>query len=317
MNKPSVTVAVPVLEEEAHIEACLTSISAQTYPAVAEILVIDGGSQDRSKELARMFSGVRVIDNPRRRQASALNLALNEAKGQVFVRVDAHCVIAHDYIERCVEALTRVRPAMVGGAISPQATSGFQAAVAVAMRSPLVVGTARFHRPGARPGWVDTVYLGAFLTDTARHAGGYDEEVASNEDAEFAWRMGTNGGVWFDPSIRSEYIPRDGLASLARQFFRYGMGRANTAMRHPSSVSPRQLAAPALMIGLMSPWRGKVAAGYLVLLLAVTGSTRRAPARIARYVPLAAATIHFAWGLGFLFGLVRVLGDRVPPRVCA
>ena len=75
---PTVTVALPVLDEERHLQAALASIAAQTYPFIMEVLVVDGGSSDQTREIARSYAGlpVRVLDNPKRIQAAALNVAL-------------------------------------------------------------------------------------------------------------------------------------------------------------------------------------------------------------------------------------------------
>src|ERR1700677_2997911 len=77
---PGVTVALPVLNEAAHIEGCLQAVMEQTYRRIVEILVIDGGSDDTTREMAARFPGVRVIDNPGRRQSAGLNVALREAR---------------------------------------------------------------------------------------------------------------------------------------------------------------------------------------------------------------------------------------------
>ena len=101
MNGPPVTVAIPVLNEALHIDACLDAVDAQTYGNVIEVLVVDGGSTDATREIvARRGGNVRLVHNPRRIQAAALNVALAEAQGEVFVRVDGHCTIAPDYVER-------------------------------------------------------------------------------------------------------------------------------------------------------------------------------------------------------------------------
>src|SRR5580692_9561803 len=78
---PAVTVALPVLNEATHIAGCLEAVVAQSYPRVVEILVIDGGSDDATREIAAQFPGVRIIDNPGRRQSAGLNVALREAGG--------------------------------------------------------------------------------------------------------------------------------------------------------------------------------------------------------------------------------------------
>jgi succinoglycan biosynthesis protein ExoA len=299
--QPTVTIAVPVLNEEAHLERCLAAIRAQTYAGIVEALVIDGGSDDRTVDIARAGQSVRVLENPRRIQAAALNVALAACSGEVFVRVDGHCEIAPDYVARCVDALETTGAAMVGGGMTPTADGVVQEGIAVAMASRLGAGPARFHNPQGGAAWVDTVYLGAYRTARARAVGGYCEDVGVNEDAEFAIRMRRHGGVWFDPSIRSTYVPRESIPSVCRQFYRYGRSRAATVRRHPDSLSARQLVAPALVASLASPWRRGVLAAYLSVLVswALSGRDRR---RLVSVAVLPA--MHIPWGIGFLRGLV-------------
>jgi glycosyltransferase involved in cell wall biosynthesis len=301
--QPTVTIAIPVLNEAEAIEACLDAVAAQTYDRIVEVLVVDGGSTDDTRAIVADRPGIRLIDNPRRIQAAALNIALAEAKGDVFVRVDGHCQIAPDYVEQCIEALELTGAAMVGGAMTPAAERPFQRGVAAAMSSRLGAGPARFHTGGAS-GRVDTVYLGAFATELGRDVGGYAEDVGVNEDAEFAIRMGARGPVWFDETITSTYMPRSSLRAVGRQFFRYGRSRAATVRKHPRSLAGRQLAAPLLVLGLLSPRRRAVAAGYLAVV--ALGTARKIAEDPAVGVAMAATlpTMHMCWGTGFLRGLV-------------
>jgi succinoglycan biosynthesis protein ExoA len=303
---PTVTVAVPTLNEEAAIRACLEAIAAQSYGQVLEVLVVDGGSSDRTRELAARHVGVRVLDNPLRIQAAALNVALAEAKGHVFVRVDGHCLLAPDYVERCVDALAETGAAMVGGAMTPVGEGWLQRGVAAAMSSPFGAGPAHFHVGGGSR-WTDTVYLGAFGTQLGRDLGGYAEDVGVNEDAELAHRMRAHGGVWFDERIRSTYVPRQTPSAVARQFYRYGRSRAATVRKHPDSLALRQLAAPAFVVALLTPWRRRALAAYaLVVGAAVLSELRREP-RAAPGVMVTLPVMHLPWGVGFLVGLVRPL----------
>jgi glycosyltransferase involved in cell wall biosynthesis len=301
MSTPTVTVVIPTFREEHHIARCLDAVARQTYPNVAEVLVVDGRSDDRTRELA-LAAGATVLDNPLRIQAAGLNVGLDAAKGDVIVRVDGHCVIADDYVERCVEALERTGAAVVGGAMTPVASTETEQAIAAALCSPLGAGPARFH-VGGRPGWVDTVYLGAYRTDLARVVGGYAQDLPTNEDAEFAHRMSAHGGVWFDPSIRSTYATRGSVRSVARQFWRYGQGRAVTAVRHPASISWRQLAAPALVLGILSRWRTPVVLAYAgVLAVESRRQSRRRGCPAAVFASVTSA-MHLSWGVGFLIEL--------------
>jgi glycosyltransferase involved in cell wall biosynthesis len=295
-----VTVAVPVLNEARYLPACLTAIGEQTYAHIDEVLVVDGGSTDGTVDIARRFPGVRVLDNPLRLQAPALNLALREAKGDVFVRVDGHCVITPDYVERCVAALESSGAAMVGGGMTAVAGGWRGRGIAAAMGSPFGAGPARFH-VGGPAGFVDTVYLGAYRVEVALAAGGY-ATAAVSEDGELAIRLGQVGGVYYDPRIRSRYAPRQSVLALGRQFFRYGGLRAATVVRHPRSLVPRQLASPLLVVGLCSPLRRKVAGLYLVAVALAAYRERRQPAVLPGLVT-ALPVMHVSWGVGFLAGL--------------
>jgi glycosyltransferase involved in cell wall biosynthesis len=303
-SKPTVSVVIPVLNEEKHIEECLDAVAAQTYPEIVEVLVVDGGSTDETRALVAGRGGlVRLLDNPRRIQAAALNIALGHARGAVIVRVDGHCTIAPDYVERCVEALQATGAAMVGGAMRPVGEGWLTRGIGAAMSSPLGAGPARFH-VGGPSGWVDTVYLGAYHTELAREAGGYREDVGVNEDAEFAIRMRRKGGIWFDDSIRSTYTPRSSLRGVARQFYRYGRSRAATVRHHPEATSPRQLVAPVLVLALLSPWRRTVAVAYACVLLVAAARDLRDNAKASPALVLALPAMHLPWGAGFLRGLL-------------
>ena len=71
MTEITVTVAVPVLNEALHLHACLDAIGRQTHPHVVEVLVVDGGSTDATREIAAHHPNVRVLDNPQRVQSAA------------------------------------------------------------------------------------------------------------------------------------------------------------------------------------------------------------------------------------------------------
>jgi glycosyltransferase involved in cell wall biosynthesis len=313
IDHPTVSVIVPTYNEEQHLTATLESVLAQTYPEIEEIIVADGRSSDRTREIATRFPGVRVIDNPRRIQAAGLNCALAEATGEFVVRVDGHCVLDADYVEQCVGALMDVGAAMVGGAMSPHAAGPRQRGIAAAMSSRLGAGPARFH-VGGPPGWVETVYLGAFRLDDARALGGYAEDVGVNEDAEFAIRMSSRGGIWFDPRIRSSYSPRESYRALLRQFHRYGRSRATTVRRHPRSIKLRQLAAPALVVGLLSRRRRAVGMAYASVVAARAAYELARDPEAAPAFALALPVMHLSWGVGFLQGIARAAALSASPK---
>lgn len=301
MTTPTVSVIIPTFNEERDIEGCLEAIAAQDYDNIVEILVVDGRSTDETRVLASRHAAVRILDNPARLQACALNIGLRAARGELIARVDGHCRISPDYVSRCVDALESTGAAMVGGPMRPVGDGWVSRGVAEAMGSRAGAGPAAFHVGGS--GWVDTVYLGAYRREDALLVGGYAEDVGVNEDAEFAMRMRPLGGIWLDPAIRSTYTPRDSIRAVARQFRRYGASRAQTLRRHPSSLSPRQLAAPALLAGLLTSRRRTVAVVYGAFVLSQALRVARRDALSAASFMVAVPTMHISWAFGFYTGL--------------
>jgi len=304
---PTVTVAVPVLNEERHLSACLDSIVAQNYQGELEILVVDGGSTDSTRSIASSYPGVRLLHNPRRLQSAGLNIALEAAKGDVLVRVDGHSTIAPDFVERSVDALRSTGAAMVGAGLRPSpGVTWIQRAIAAALVSPLGAGPAPF-RLGGPSRWVDTVFLSTFWTAAAREVGGYVEDPQLNEDPEFAYRLAAKGGVWYEEGLDSTYQPRETLVALARQYYRYGGLRAGTVRRHPGVLAPRQVAAPLLLVALFTPWRRAALAAYALLIGGVASRKLAKDPGASAGLLLVLPSMHFPWSVGFLVGLARPL----------
>jgi glycosyltransferase involved in cell wall biosynthesis len=311
---------LPVFNEEHSIRRCLDSILGQDYNNIIEILVIDGGSNDRTAEIVSVYAGkdlrIKLLENPRRVQACAMNIAIDKARGSILVRVDGHSILDTDYVSNAVSVLEKSSASVVGGAISPVGIGWKSEGIGAAMNSKIGSGPATFHNPDAPAHFVDTVYLGVFAMDDLKAVGGYDESFVANEDAELNYRLSELNGVYFDSSIKSSYLPRDSFQSLGRQYFRYGRYRAKTMLKHPNSISPRQLAPPLLIFALLYKKRLSVAGAYILFIFlgALIGPIRK-PRAIAGYL-VAVPIMHFCWGIGLIFGLIReLINEILPTRV--
>jgi GT2 family glycosyltransferase len=331
---PFVTIAVPVRDEAATLGPCLEAIRAQDYPPErVQILVVDGASRDGSRAVAaRVAAGdprITILDNPSGRVAAALNLALDAALGEFLVRIDAHALVAADYVRRSIDLLRRTGADNVGGPMAPRGDSPLGEAIARAMRSRFGVGPARF-RYARRVEEVDTVYLGAYPKALFERVGRFNEELVRNQDYEMNYRIRKAGGrILVDPAIRSTYRVRPDLPSLWRQFWSYGYWKPQMLRRHPRSLRARQLAAPALVGAMVLGLAAAVAAALtaspapvaLALAMAATVAAYvlascatalvhgfRGAWTAAPRLPAVFATMHLAWGAGFWLGLLR------PPR---
>ncbi|MFH1506873.1 MAG: glycosyltransferase family 2 protein [Candidatus Omnitrophota bacterium] len=86
MELPKITFFIPTYNEEKRIARCLESIASQKYPKEKiEILVVDGGSTDKTREVAANFPGVKLLDNPKKLADYGIKIAIREASGELFV----------------------------------------------------------------------------------------------------------------------------------------------------------------------------------------------------------------------------------------
>ncbi len=231
---PFVSIAMPSYNEEPYIEECLRSLLGQDYPADRmEILVADGGSQDKTREivnrLAKEDGRIRLLDNSEHRiQAYGMNLAIKESQGEFILVTDVHAEYAGNYVSKLVETFQRTGADCAGGAQRAKAETWFQKALCAVLESPFGVGGAAYRSPD-KEGFVDTVFPGSFRRSILEKVGLYDVKAVTNEDAELQQRILEAGGkVYLSKDVVVHYYPRKSFRLLAKQYFKYGDGRART-----------------------------------------------------------------------------------------
>jgi len=333
---PFISIIIPCYNEQDTIHKLLEAIYAQTYPrADLEVVIADGMSTDETRSEIAEFADshphlhIAVVDNPRRIIPAALNCALVEAQGEIIVRLDAHSMPHPDYIERCVSDLEAGLGENVGGVweIRPGAKTWVAQSIAAAASHPLGVGDA-LYRHADRAAEVDTVPFGAFKRELLALIGFFDETLLSNEDYEFNTRIRKSGGkIWLDPSIRSVYFARSTLAALAKQYARYGFWKWRMLLRYPGTLRWRQALPPFFVLSLLAGvtlavflpiFRVLLASESLIYLLALVLAGIQVAIQQKKIflfigIPLAIATMHIAWGSGFLWSIIKgVFTDRVP-----
>ena len=309
---PGSSVILPVLNEETHLEESIRAILTQDYAGEFEIILALGPSKDGTDQIAARLSEensrIILVSNPTGKTAAGLNLALHHSHREIIVRVDAHAEIPQNYLHLVVEILNQTGAVNVGGVMGAEGVTLFESAVAAAMRSPFGVGGSRFHT-GGKPGFVDTVYLGAFRRQAVVDAGGFDERFIRAQDWELNYRLRQNGGkIYFDPRLHVTYRPRPSFRRLAQQYFEYGRWRRVIARKYPETINYRYLAPPlALVVTVISLLAGTfidpslyLPAATYITFIAITPLFISKD--LAHYPVLVfiLPTMHFSWGFGFL-----------------
>jgi glycosyltransferase involved in cell wall biosynthesis len=315
---PSITVVMPVLNEEAHLEASVQSILAQSYPSEIELIIALGPSSDETNKIAKALSKkdkrIKLLDNERGLTTVGLNAAVKIAKHDYIVRIDAHSEPEPNYFQDGIRILLEQDADEVGGIMQAKGHSAFQKAVAYAYTSRWGIGAASYHI-GGQAGEAESAYLGIFKKSALERVGGYDESIIRGEDWDLAQRIKRTGGkVWFSPQLKVTYWPRGRFSRLVKQFYSTGVWRGDLTRRDISAASKRYFVPPLLVVSILA---GLIllafgqnigilpAAAYLlgITLVAVLAAGLSLKSRVALVAALAA--MHLSWGWGFLRGFVR------------
>jgi len=323
-DTPFVSVVMPVRNEETFIARSLRAVLQQDYPwARLEVIVTDGMSTDRTRQIVQFLQAqdprVKLIDNPEKIVPTGLNLAIEQAQGEVIVRVDGHCEIANDYIRRCVAHLLNEDVDGVGGPLETFGETPRAGVIARAMSSAFGVGGAAFRTKGGRTMLTDTVAFPAYTRTIIERAGPFDEELVRNQDDEYNCRLRKMGAkIMLASDVHCRYYSRSSFRSLWRQYFQYGYWKIRVMQKNPRQVRFRHFVPPLFvtvliisllampLLGVSGLIFGLVVASYLVAILGASLlESRRANGQSLTLLPVAFATLHLSYGLGFLVGLAR------------
>ncbi|HRI99632.1 MAG TPA: glycosyltransferase family 2 protein [Hyphomonas sp.] len=316
--EPGMILAViPALNEARHIETCIRSLMAGS-PELRRVplTVADGGSTDDTvnivEGLKAEFPNLRVLHNPKKLQAAALNLAAAEHAGadaRILVRCDAHSIYPENFILDVARSLAAQGAASLVIPMDAVGETCFEKGNAWIVDTPLGSGGAA-HRGGKTSGWVDHGHHAGFDLGWYRRIGGYDESFSHNEDAEYDVRLGKVGGlVYLDAGIRIQYIPRGSVTRLWKQYAGYGRGRAKNVRKHGSRLKIRQTVPILAMLGsLFGLLASLVFWPAIILPLGYTGILLAASVMVALkhrsacglFAGIAAGTMHMSWAVGFL-----------------
>lgn len=321
---PLVSIILPCRNEAKYIARCLDTLLATTYPHDRlELLVMDGRSEDRTRDIvqryAERYPWIRLLDNPRRIVPAALNLAIDAARGEVIVRVDAHALYPPEYLPRLVTALTTTGADNVGGPVIvlPADRGATSRAIAVALAHPFGVGNSWFRIGSAQPRWVDTVAYGCWRRETFDKVGRFDEELVRDQDEEFNYRTIARGGrVLLLPEAVSYYYARPSPRLAGRMLYQYGYFKPLVAWKLGRVATLRQLVPPLFVVALvggalLAPfvapvrllWLGMLLAYATGLLVTMVGTARGHGLRVALALATVLPVLHVSYGAGYLQGL--------------
>lgn len=332
-----VSIVIPCRNEADHVEHAVRDALAQERRDFdIEVLVAVGPSHDTTHAIVERIVAenpeVILVENPAGVVPHGLNAAIRLSTGKFIVRMDAHSRYPADYAATLTEALDRLQADNTGGVWETLPANGSDRAWAIAqvLSSALGVGNAMFRLGVEGEREVDTVPYGCFRRELFDRIGFFDEELVRNQDDEHNGRIIKAGGrIMLLPQVRIQYYGRDRISKLWRMYREYGLFKPLVNIKLGAPATARQFAPPLFVLALFGlpvlalavpflgiSWAAMVAA-YVLVVIIVSFRIALAASRMSAFLWLVLAflTVHVAYGVGYLQGIVRfmVLRRRVRP----
>jgi len=315
VNPISISVIIPVLNEEAVIGRCLSCLDGQKLgPDQFEVIVVDSGSVDGTLGIVRAFEGslkLTICQKTAVHISALRNLGAASAKGQFLAFLDADCLASPEWLTTALDQLSNGDGGVMGAFYSiPEGSSW----VARAWYAGLTM----------RKGPVTYVPSGTLFVSRRvfLSIGGFDEALSTSEDFEFCQRVAEAGyKVLALPSLSTVHL---GTPQTLRAFYRkqrwHGNGVRTAAFRKGFAKTVLQtahtllgvmacvIAIPvSLLSGNVVPLM--VASGFLFLGAAMLASRTALKRRNgAVLVPL--MLLHLVYGIARSLSLLGLTGKR-------
>jgi cellulose synthase/poly-beta-1,6-N-acetylglucosamine synthase-like glycosyltransferase len=263
---------------------------------------------------------IRLLENPRRIQAAALNIGIGQARGDIIIRCDAHARYGQEYIRTCVDALESSGADVVGGSQIATGETYFQKVVAIAYNSYLGSGGAKYRDPNYS-GSVDTVWLGAYRKEIFSDGFRFNEMIGTDEDYELFSRLHSKGKrIYLSSTIHAYYFPRENPWKLSKQFFIHGKSVSLTIRYNPKRLIGRPLIIlSAIIFFLISNTAAffshkalfvftiSILAYCAIILSPLIFYFGKKPFRYLLALPFVLIIIHFSYSIGLFLGFLRFL----------
>lgn len=231
---PHVSIIIPVKNRPKDIEECIISLISLDYPKERlEIIVVDDGSTDSTREVIKSFP-IKAIHLSKSIGASACrNLAAKEAKGELLAFTDSDCVVHPHWLKDLSPFFYDERIGIIGGYVSNYYHQTLLDRYEQ-VRSSLNMGSSPFR---VENGHSSTAYVPSCNLIIRKKAfievGGFQENLHVGEDVDLCWRTQKSGHhLLYLPKGEVKHKHRHDLWQMLRRRFDYGTSEALLYLRH-------------------------------------------------------------------------------------
>ncbi len=223
---PGVSIIVPTLNSGSTIDECLRSILELDYPKqLLEVIVIDGGSTDKTTELAKAHPVKLVYSqlNP----PEAYNLVLKDIENPIIGLVDSDAKVEKQWLRKLVKLLDDPKVAGASGTVDTWNKDKLV---------PRVIGYELISRYRRLPDTVERVATMNLLLKKkiVMDIGGFDEALPTQYDTDIGARLAQAGyRIAFDAEAMCYHFHRPTLKTFFKQQYKYGQNTWKLYFKHP------------------------------------------------------------------------------------
>ena len=283
------------------------------------------GTRKIIEEYIRQYPYIKLLENPKKFTPFALNTGIRNSKGEIIIRMDAHATYIKDYISKCVKYLKEYNADNVGGTVKiiPKTNTLIDKTIAFSLSNPFGVGNA-YYKSGysGQPKWVDTVFGGCYKREVFEKIGLFNENLVRSQDMEFNLRLKKAGGkILLVPDIIAYYYPKSNFKEFFVHNFEDGVWITYPlkfrikafCWRHLMPLIFVSSLIGTIILGTFTPiffWLFlTIIVMYLLtnIYFSMKIAAKQKDIRYLFLIPVAFATRHIGYGLGSVWGLIKLI----------
>lgn len=313
----SFSIIIPVYNRPNEVSDLLSSLTEQTYEKPFEIICVEDGSEDDSKDIVEAyeeFYDIKYFEKENTGAGLSRNYGMERASGNYFIIFDSDCLIPKHYLQTVEDTLLKNYTDVYGGPdAAHESFTTIQKAINFSMTSVITTGGIRGKKKAVGKFQPRSFNLG--MSKKAFEITKGFSAMKVGEDIDFSFRLLEHG-------MKSQLIPdafvyhkrRANLDDFYNQTFAFGEGRpylnrkfkgtAKITYWFPTLFVSYWTASLILLFnGIEYP--SYLIGAYLVLVF-IKSFQENKDVRVAAMSILTTIIQFFGYGLGFLKGMLRI-----------